>query len=57
MSIFLNNQIDLLNFVKTDGIFFKKERLAVLDKEKLCLFTDKFHFTQKKKPRVSINIK
>lgn len=53
MSIFLINQYELLNFVKTDGIFFKKERYAALDKEKLCLYTDKFHFTQKKKPRVN----
>jgi len=53
---FLDNNkkehIELKNIIKTQGMFYKKERFAVLTSTRLLIFENQTHFVQKRSPRV-----
>lgn len=45
-------EIQLKNFVKTEGFFYRKERYAVLTNLRLLLFESENKFLKKGEPRV-----
>jgi hypothetical protein len=48
----LKEKVELKNMVKTQGVLFKKVRLAVLTLDRLLLFNSQSHFLEHKNPRV-----
>jgi hypothetical protein len=50
-------EVQLKNTVKTEGLFFKKQRFAVLTRHKFLIYKNQDKFLDKKKPKVKIYLK